>query len=102
MTECASAFSSTVLESWRQVPLRMERAVVGDSTASDILHTLGPGTLLSSVAGPVNPALDRCEDLDSVFLILHFALLVDVVKGGDLGVRPKLLVSLAEVVGEHL
>ena len=80
----------------------MERAVVGDSTASDILHTLGPGTLLSSVAGPVNPALDRREDLDSVFLILHFALLVDIVKGGDLGVRPKLLVSLAEVVGEHL
>ena len=80
----------------------MERAVVGDSTASDILHTLGPGTLFSSVAGPVNPALDRREDLDSVFLILHFALLVDIVKGGDLGVRPKLLVSLAEVVGEHL
>ena len=80
----------------------MERAVVGDSTASDILHTLGPGTLLSSVAGPVNPALDRREDLDSIFLILNVALLVDVIKGGDLGVRPKLLVSLAKVVGKHL
>ena len=102
VTEGSSAFSSTVLESWRQVPLRMERAVVRDCTTSDILHTLGPGTLLSSVAGPVNPALDRREDLDPVLLVLDVALLVDVIKGGDLGVRPKLLVSLAEVVGEHL
>ena len=102
VTEGSSAFSSTVLESWRQVPLRMERAVVRDCTTSDILHTLGPGTLLSSVAGPVNPALDRSKDLDSVLLILDVALLMDVIKGGDLGVRPKLLVSLAEVVGEHL
>ena len=68
----------------------MERAVVGDCTASDILNTLSPGTLLSSVASPVDPALDRCEDLDSIFLILNVALLVDVIKGGDLGVRPKL------------
>ena len=100
--EGTSAFSATVLEAWGKVPLRMECAVVWDCTASDILHTLGPGTLLSSVAGPVNPALDRSEDLDSVLLILDVAFLMDVVKGGDLGVRPKLLVSLAKVVGEHL
>ena len=101
-TKGASAFSATVLEAWGKVPLRMKCAVVGDCTASDILHTLGPGTLLSSVAGPVDPALDRREDLDPVLLVLDVALLVDVIKGGDLGVRPKLLVGLAEVVGEHL
>ena len=70
--------------------MRMERAVVRDCTTSDILHTLGPGTLLSSVASPVDPALDRREDLDPVLLVLDVALLVDVIKGGDLGVRPKL------------
>ena len=68
----------------------MKCAVVGDCTASDILHTLGPGTLLSSVAGPVDPALDGCEHLDPILLVFNVALLVDVVKGGDLGVRPKL------------
>ena len=89
-TEGASAFSATVLEAWGKVPLRMECTVVGDCTASDILNTLSPRTLLSSVASPVDPALDRREDLDSIFLILNVALLVDVIKGGDLGVRPKL------------
>ena len=80
----------------------MERAVVRDCTTSDILHTLGPGTLLSPVASPVDPALDRREDLDPVLLVLDVALRVDVVKGGDLRVRPQLFVRIAEVVAKHL
>ena len=54
------------------------------------------------MASPVNPALNGCEDLDSVLLVLDVALRVDVVKGGDLRVRPQLFVRIAEVVAKHL
>ena len=78
-TEGSSAFSSTVLESWRQVPLRMERAVVRDCTTSDILHTLGPGTLLSSVASPVDPAFNGSKDLHTIFFNVNLSLFMNVI-----------------------
>ena len=102
MAEGASASLAAILEAWRQVPLGMECAVVGDSSTPHIVHTVRLGALLSSVAGPVDPALHGSEHLDPVLLVLHVGLRVEVVKGGDLGVRPKLKVRVAEVVGEHL
>ena len=90
MAEGASASLAAILEAWRQVPLGMECAVVGDSSTPHIVHTVHLGALLSSVAGPVDPALHGSEHLDPVLLVLHVGLRVEVVKGGDLGVRPKL------------
>ena len=90
MAEGASASLAAILEAWRQVPLRVECAVVGDSSTPHIVHTVHLGALLSSVAGPVDPALHGSEHLDPVLLVLHVGLRVEVVKGGDLGVRPKL------------
>ena len=73
MAEGASASLAAIPEAWRQVPLRVECAVVGDSSCC-----------------PVDPALHGSEHLDPVLLVLHVDLRVEVVKGGDLGVRPKL------------
>ena len=80
----------------------MECAVVGNGSTPHIVHTVHLGALLSSVAGPVDPALHGCEHLDPVRLVLDVGLRVEVVKGGGLRVRPKLKVRVAEVVGEHL
>ena len=90
MAEGASASLAAIQEAWRQVPLRMKCAVVGNGSTPHIVHTVHLGALLSSVAGPVDPALHGCEHLDPVLLVLHVGLRVEVVKGGDLGVRPKL------------
>ena len=90
MAEGASASLAAILEAWRQVPLGMECAVVGNGSTPHIVHTVRLGALLSSVAGPVDPALHGCEHLDPVLLVLHVCLRMEVVKGGDLGVRPKL------------